>query len=343
MNKYYLVIPRCGAIMARWFRRLVTRLGLLALIVLFAGALGGCGGKPDDGWPKGQAGPKVVVSFAPYYCFAANVAGDNAAVRSMMTTSGPHQFQPTDRDAHLLRQADLFFVNGLGLDEDMATSLKKGSGNTRLKIVELAEKIPEDKLLAGTCHHDHADGEHHHGKDAHVWMSPDFAVLLVEGIRDELKSFDPPHAADYDRRAREYIAKLNQLKADGLALLKDKKDRKMVTFHESLSYFAKTFDLNIVGVVEKTPGTEPSGKELEELIALCADPDNPIRLITVEPQYGNSNSGTELIKNLIHKKVPDPVLVEIDTLETVVPAELNAEWYENKMRANLKALAEKMK
>jgi ABC-type Zn uptake system ZnuABC Zn-binding protein ZnuA len=285
----------------------------------------------------------VIVSFAPYYCFAANVAGEDAVVRSMMTTSGPHHFQPTDRDAHVLRRADLFFINGLGLDEDLAGNLKKGSGNINLKIVELAEKIPDEKLLAGACHHDHKDGDHEHVKDPHIWLSPEFAILLVESIRDELKGFDKAHAANYDRRAKEYIAKLQKLKEDGVAMLKDKKDRNMVTFHESLSYFAKTFDLNIVSVVEKTPGTEPNDKQLKELIALCADKDHPVRLITVEPQYSTSNSGTELIKILEHKKVPDPVLVEFDTLETVVPDKLNADWYEHKMRENLNALAEKMK
>lgn len=315
---------------------------LILLFSLIAVLVPGCV-KTDDVWPKDKAGPKVVVSFAPYYCFAANVAGDDAVIRTMMTTSGPHHFQPTDKDAHLLRRADLFFINGLGLDEEQAESLKKGSGNGKLKIIELGEKIPEEKLVAGVCHHEHKDGEHEHTKDPHIWLSPDYAVTLVEAIRDELKSFDPPHAANYERRAKEYSEKLQKLKVDGLAMLKDKKDRNMVTFHESLSYFAKTFDLNIVSVVEKTPGTEPNDKQLKELIALCADHEHPVRLITVEPQYSTSNSGTELIKMLEHKKVPDPVLVEIDTLETVVPEQLTPDWYENKMRANLKALAEKMK
>ena len=32
-------------------------------------------------------------------------------------------------------------------------------------------------------------------------------------------------------------------------------------------------------------------------------------------------------------------IIELDTLETATPAELNAEWYEKKMRANLESLA----
>src|SRR5207248_10497082 len=103
-------------------------------------------------------------------------------------------------------------------------------------------------LGEGSWHHEDADdhADHEHGMDPHVWLSPDHAVYLVEGIRDELKGADPAHAADYDRRAAEYVAKLKKLKEDGVALLKDKKDRKLVTFHDSMAYFAKSFDLNIV-------------------------------------------------------------------------------------------------
>lgn len=324
----------------RFRPRLVVGLPLLTIAL----CLPGCRNNDDDVWPKDHPGPKVVVSFAPLYCFAVNVAGDDAVVRNMMTTSGPHHFNPTDQDARLLRRADLFFINGLDLDNHPAETLKRGSGNKNLKIVDLGSLIPPDRLFEGSCHHDHGDeAPHDHGKDPHVWLSPEYAVMLVEGIRDELKKADPAHAANYDRRAQEYIEQLRKLHSDGLAMLKEKKDRKLVTFHDSMTYFAKSFGLNIVGVVQKNPGSEPNEKALRQLIALCADPDHPVRVITVEPQYSTSNSGTALIQDLKHKNVKDPVLVEIDPLETVTPQELDAGWYVRKMRQNLDALAKAMR
>src|SRR5215204_157592 len=97
---------------ARFRRAAVFGLLFACAIGFITVALPGCGGIPDDGWPKDKPGPKVAVSFAPLYCFAVNVAGDDAVVRNLLTSSGPHHFQPTDRDARLLRRADLFFVNG---------------------------------------------------------------------------------------------------------------------------------------------------------------------------------------------------------------------------------------
>ncbi|MCS6865404.1 MAG: metal ABC transporter substrate-binding protein [Gemmataceae bacterium] len=223
-------------------------------------ALSGCDRNhaETEHWPN-KPGPKVVVSFAPLYCFAVNVAGDDAHVKNVMTTTGPHDFNPTEQDARLLSQADIMFVIGLGLDEHIAQKMKDGSGNTRLRIVELAARIPSHKLCEGVCTHAHHkdDPDHKHDLDPHVWLSPEHAIYLVQAIRDELKSADPDRAANYDRRAAEYIAKLEKLKADGLALLAGKTNNRLVSFHDSLTYFANCFQLEIRGVLTQNPVKNP--------------------------------------------------------------------------------------
>ena len=309
------------------------------------GAAGGCGSR-ESAWGD-KPGPKVAVSFAPLYCFARGVAGDDAPVQSVMSTTGPHDFNPTDVEARLLRQADLFFVNGLSLDDDVAATLKKGSGNPRLKLVKLGDgiKATNPKLLVeGECKHDHDHGhDHHHdhGFDPHVWLSPDLTELMVNGIRDELVAADPAHADGYRQRAAAYAAMLRQLKAEGIELLSKKKDRKLVTFHESLAYFAEAFNLDVAGVVQKKPGVEPNAKELDELVKLCVA--NKVRLIAVEPQYTANTSAKAVLDELKRRGVADADLVEIDPLETAPTSALTPDWYEVKMRANLAALAKAMK
>ena len=73
-------------------------------------------------------------------------------------------------------------------------------------------------------------------------------------------------------------------------MLKDKKDRKFVTFHESLAYFAKTFDLEIAGVIQKVPGQEPTAKRADEAGRGCAR-RSKVRVIAVEPQYSGAVVG----------------------------------------------------
>ena len=302
--------------------------------------LGGCTARKsgDSDWPD-KPGPKVVVSFAPLYCFAANVAGEDATVKNIMTTTGPHDFNPTADHVRLVTKADILFAVGLGLDPQ-TEQMQQNSGNSNLKLSKVGEVIPKDKRCESMCTHVHKPGEkHEHGDDPHVWLSPDLAVLMVNKIRDDLKEADPAHAAGYDKRAADYVEKLNALKAYGVDKLKGKKDNRLVTFHDSLAYFSQTYGLEIRGVLTQKAGQEPDDKEMRKLIRLCSDENKPTRVIAVEPQYSNSNSGETLRKELVAKGVKNPVLVEIDTLETVKPDELTLTWYEEKMRKNLDALA----
>jgi ABC-type Zn uptake system ZnuABC Zn-binding protein ZnuA len=314
----------------------VALLGAVVPLVII-----GCSGKvPDSAKDAPSTGPKVVVSFAPLYCFAANVAGGDASVQNVMYATGPHDFNPTDKEMRLLANADIFFIIGQGLDDKQAEAMKKGSGNEKLKVIELAERDEmKGKLRDG--HDDHADhgGDHKHEKDPHVWLSPDLAAVMVNIIRDELKSADPAHAAGYDSRAAAYVAKLNALKAEGHEKLTGKANNRLVTFHESMTYFAEDFKLDIRGVLTKKPGQEPDAEQMKKLIAVCSDPMKPTRVIAVEPQYSNSTSGETLRKDLVNKGVKDPVLVEFNTLETVKPDDLKPDWYEKEMRENLNRLA----
>ncbi len=304
----------------------------------------GCNAKPSPHWPQAN-GPRVAVSFPPLYCFAANVVGDAGSVQSVLTSQGPHHADTNVQERVILEEADLFFVNGLGLDDGLARSLIASTGNKNLKIIELGEKIPEKFLLAsdGTCcHHDDEPGHaHNHTHDAHIWTSPVVAQKLVEEIRTAMRTANSSQTAAYDKNAAEYLAKLKKLTDDGKAMLKGKKDRNIVTMHGSMNYFANAFDLVVVGVIQKTPGQEPNPNDLKALIADCVK--NKVRVIAVEPQYGSQGAPQRIKEELERAGIADVQIVELDNMETAVPAELNRGWYETKMRANLETLAKVLK
>lgn len=309
-----------------------------AIGLIFLGI--GCTGNAVD-WPE-KPGPKVIVSFAPLYCFALNVAGDDAAVKSIMSNQGPHHYETKLAEAVLLKRADLFFINGLGLDDKLAAKLTKAAANKNLKLIDLGSRVDKKFLVDGVCNHDHDHGAHDHDDltDPHVWVGLNHAVTFVDAIRDELKHVDSANAANYDRRAAEYTTKLKKLQADGTAQLKDKKERQFVAYHGSLTYFAKSLGLETPEVIQKTPGKEPTAKDLEELIQTCKT--NKIHVIAVEPQYSAQSSAKRLVEELKRRGI-EAVLVEIDPLETANPSELTTDWYETKMRANIEALAKALK
>ena len=324
--------------------RILTRSAIFAALVglVFAG----CKRTSTDQWPD-KPGPKVAVSFAPLYCFTANVSGDRGTVRSVLSTQGPHHADTSVQERILLEEADVFIFNGLGLDDNFAKKLKAGTSNKSLKMVDLGAKLESDPdthglLLGndGSCckpgEHDHA-----HNHDPHLWLSPVLAGKMVAEIPYALAGYDVDHKDVYHTNAAAYQVKLKAILDDGRKLLKDKKERAFVTTHGSLQYFAKDFDLKIAGSLQASPGEEPNPADLKKLIEKCVK--EKVRIIAVEPQYASHQSPKQLKAALEEAGIKDVVIVELDPLETATSAELTPDWYERKMRANLENLAKVLK
>jgi zinc transport system substrate-binding protein len=316
---------------------------LLSIGLAVAGllVLTGCPTSKNNPWGE-TTKPKVLVSFPGLYSFAAAVAGDDAIVKSFTTGQGVHFHGDfSKRDLDLCRHCDVFVANGLGLDDKTAKKLQQAAkGNWT--ILNASEKIDKSMLYEGACSHNHNDGEdaaghdHDHPIDPHSWLGIPQAKVMVAAIRDDLKARDPAHAEGYERRAAAYTAKLDALQAEGIALLKDKKERKIITFHDSLQYFTKNFDLRVGAVIELSEGVEPNPAQLKDLIRRCQLMD--IRVIAVEPQFPR-NTSASVIKNALLGQKVEAEYVEIDPIETSDERDLSVDLYETKFRENLANLA----
>jgi ABC-type Zn uptake system ZnuABC Zn-binding protein ZnuA len=308
---------------------------LALLIVAALSTLPGCTKVPDP-WPE-KPGPKVLAAFAPIQCFALNVAGDDASLLCAKSNSGAHDSEVLAHQKVAVARADLFLINGLGLDDTFASKLSRSARNRSMRIIKLGDSIPADQLREGGCDCDDPSHHHDHGHyDPHVWLGIPQAIKMVERIRDVLKEADAPHSAGYDSRAAAYIAKLEQLQKDGKAAFAEKKNRKLLTFHDSLRYFAKSFDVEIADSIQIAPGVEVNPQRTAKLIELCKEKD--VRVIAIEPQFDASNSAGPIARALKGQVE----LVTVDPLETAKPDEMNADWYERKMRENFRVLAEKL-
>jgi zinc transport system substrate-binding protein len=302
-------------------------------------ALQGCSAGIDP-W-KDKPGVRVVVSFPPLYSFVKEVGGDDVSVICLLTKDGPHDYDFSPKDVIPLRGADLFFVNGLNLDE-FATSLRKSADNPKLKTVALAEKaIPKEQWRPVSKEEEEAHGHSHGAYDPHVWLGTPEAVLMVKEIAKQLAETDPDHAAAYQKRADAYVDRLHALHTYGRTQFEKKKDRGFVSFHESLAYFARAFGLELVGSIQARANVEPNPFEIKNLVDRCKAKN--VRVITVEPQYPSDTAARTLVRELKNKGMPDVTEVEIDPLETADPADLDAGWYERKMKKNIDTLAEALR
>jgi metal cation ABC superfamily ATP binding cassette transporter, binding protein len=297
--------------------RSTTKILSLLLLVLSV-ALVGCSGA-DKGAEKKSAEPfRIVTSFYPMYVATINITDgvDGVEVYNMTKpqTGCLHDYQLMTEDMKTLEKADAFVINGAGMEDfmDKVTEQQK-----KLKVIDASRGI---ELI----HDDEGD-------NPHVWLSVTDEIAQVRNIADQLKEADPAHADKYEKNAAAYIEKLTALKNEMHAALDNVPHKDIVTFHEAFPYFAKEFNLNIIGVVEREPGTEPTPTELQETIEQVNA--LPTKVLFTEPQY--SPAAAETIARETGAKIYtlDPVVTGEAT-----PAAKDA--YIDTMKKNMKVLQE---
>ena len=308
------------------------------------GLLPGCS-HSQPVWPD-KPGKKVLATFAPIYCLAQTIAGDDANVMCLLTASGPHESEPTQQDVMKVAGADLILANGLGLDDELLYKLI-GSASKKVKTVyvgnELKTKHPD--LLEDADHdeeheHDEHKGHSHGAHDPHIWLGPDLAIIMVDIIADELSTLDSGKKDNFRKRADGLKKELAQLKAYGLEKFKDKKNLNIVTQHDSLAYFAREFKLNIVGHIRSQKGADEGSTET--MIVQWKTKEKRPSVLTVEPQYDKKE--VESMQSSLKKEGIDTEIAEVDTIETAV-GDPNPEpgYYLYKMRENIDNLAKALK
>jgi zinc/manganese transport system substrate-binding protein len=102
-----------------------------------------------------------------------------------------------------------------------------------------------------------------------VWMDPTRVAAALPALADALAEADPDHAAGYRQRAEEYAAELQALDAEIKRMLAPipPPDRKLVTSHDALGYFADRYDLEVVATPfpASGPEAEPSARTITEV------------------------------------------------------------------------------
>ena len=261
----------------------------------------------------------VVTSFYPMYIATINITKDISGVKVINMTKPQtgclHDYQLVPEDMQKLEKANAFVVNGAGMEVFLDKAVKQ---QPNLKIVDASKNIP---LLKDE------NGE----ENPHVWVSVSNAIIQVNNIAEQLAALDPVNAEKYKNNAGVYTKKLEALRTDMHSSLDNVKTKDIITFHEAFPYFAKEFNLNIVDVIEREPGTEPSPKELEETIDKVKE--LKVKALFAEPQY--PAKAAEVIAKETGAKVY--------TLDPAVTGESKADAYDdyiNTMKKNLDVLKE---
>lgn len=253
----------------------------------------------------------VLTSFYPMYIMAMNVAGGIPGVVVLNLTPPVtgclHDYALTPGDMKKLDSADVFVVNGAGMESFLE---KARAANPRIEIIALASGVPLINDPRGEA-------------NPHVWVSVSGAIAEVENLIAGLQAADPERAGRYESNGRAYVKKLEALRGQMTAGLAPFRGQEIITFHEAFPYFAREFGLEVAAVVEREPGSSPNPRELAETIDLIRK--TGIKILFSEPQYSSAAAQVIARETGAQVRVLDPAVtgpVEPDAYLTIMRANL---------------------
>jgi ABC-type Zn uptake system ZnuABC Zn-binding protein ZnuA len=203
------------------------------------------------------------------------IAGNEVSLTVLLEPGqNPHAYQPTPRDMVNISEADLIFVNGLGLEEFL-DDLLEGAG-PEAEVIVVSEGVRALRLEENDHEGDGKDHDHT-GSDPHVWFDPTNVMIWVDNISEALVAKDLARAVLYQTNAKAYREELCVLDSwirDQVYQIPLEK-RYLVTDHDSLGYFLNRYDFDKIGAVlpALTTEAESSGQELADLIDIIREYD----------------------------------------------------------------------
>ena len=247
---------------------------ILVLAVTIAAVFGKNGGKSSRF--------QVVASFYPIYVAALNITdGVNGVDVVNLTpemTGCLHDYQLTPDNMMTLQDADLLLINGGGAESFL------DKVRTRFPSLAVVDSSHDIALLESGHTHDHGEDAHGHEDEEahdhdededdshdeaaayneHIWTSPARYKQQIENLRDGLIAADSAHAEVYRANADAYIAKIDAIYTTLKTTVQTLPTTAVVTFHDSITYFAEDLGLDPVAALSIGEDEGVSATDLTE-------------------------------------------------------------------------------
>lgn len=253
----------------------------------------------------------VVTSFYPMYIATENVIGDCDDVTlenlSEPQTGCLHDYQLTSEDMKLLSTADVFIINGGGIESFLS---------------EVAEQYP-DLVVINACE-DLTLLE----DNAHAWMSMEKYMVQVQTICDGLAEADTARRGIYAQNAENYLEEIQSLRDEYSDLTGSLDGQPVVLFHEAYEYLADDLGLEVAGLMDLDEERQVSAGEVADILSTIEE--RQVSVIFAEELYGKDMGDT----------VEQETDVQVIYLDTLTRGDYDADSYLDGMRANLEQIRE---
>ena len=238
-----------------------------------------------------QAAPlRVVTTTEDLAAIAREVGGPLVEVESLTRGSqDPHFLEARPSLILKASRADLFIEIGLGLEVGWVPAVLVAARNPDIQpgasgYLDLSRGIQLLDVPSGPV--DRSQGDVHPLGNPHYWLDPENGKIISREIARSLMSLLPDRSQLIEQNQKEFARRLDEAMVRWKDRMKPHQGAKVVTYHNSWTYFARRFGLDVVGYVEPKPGIPPSPASIKQLIDLMKE--KKVRLILMEPYFSPS-------------------------------------------------------
>ena len=288
---------------------------------------------------------QVVTSFYPIYIAAENVIDENPNV-TLQNLSEPqtgcmHDYQLTPQDMILLSKADVFIVNGGGIESFLTEVAEQYPNLTIIKATEGLELLKEEENSQEEPHlheegeehdheevHNHEAGQAHGEENAHAWMNTRLYAGMIENIAKGLTQVDSGNKELYQKNAARYGEKIQKLTDQITELKGEFSGKDVILFHEAYEYVAQQYGMNAVYCLDLDEERQVSAGEVARVMKEIKD--NQVSVILAEELYGKDMGDT----------VEREGACRVYYLDSLVRGAYNKDSYLNAMQKNIDLMRE---
>lgn len=281
----------------------------------------------------------IVTTTTDLAAIAKEVGGIKVKVSSIHTgKQDPHYLTAKPSYIIRVRNADLFIRIGMELEVGWEPLLLKGARNNAIQpgkasFMDVASIIKPLEIPTGPINR--SMGDVHPFGNPHYWLDPYNGRIIAKSMAERFGQLDPKNSNFYNANAKHFIRKIdvamfgenlvNQVAAEKLWVLQQQKNleailkkvktplggwalkmakfknKKIITYHRSWSYFLNRFHLKTLIELEPKPGISPSSSHLLKVIRLGIA-EKPCAIL-MEPYYNPK------VATLVSKKIGVKVLI----------------------------------
>lgn len=234
----------------------------------------------------------VVTSIHPLSLISSAIIGDSAEIHQLLPASEePHHYSLRVGDKLALQKADLVVWVGPGLEGFLARAIADLNPAKVLTVTTLPDIQLQDNRTPTE-----------HSNDFHLWLNPDYAIVIATELANWLAARHPRQAPDLLARLERFKTSTRAASTSIAADLQALHERKILVDHDAFGHFFSYFGIEQVGALKSTTGLAKGARELASTLS-----DNNFDCIVAEPRSHHSRVEQVAARSAAPTVVIDPL------------------------------------